>query len=81
MNNFMKFLKKINIRLEDAPFTESESNTEVSKETKDRIVFESDYIIENFHFYIFSFKMLDFHFIVDLPITCHYLKNIFMIQQ
>ena len=63
----MKFLKKINIRLEDIPFEESESNTEVSKETKERIVFESDYAIENFHFYIFSFKMLDAHFIVDLP--------------
>ena len=67
MNNFMKFLKKINIRLEDVPFKESETNTEVNKETKERIVFESDYTIENFHFYIFSFKMLDAHFILDLP--------------
>ena len=67
MNNFMKFLKKINVNFEDIPFEESESNTEVSKETKERVVFESDYTIENFHFYIFSFKMLDAHFIVDLP--------------
>ena len=63
----MKFLKKINVNFEDIPFEESESNTEVSKETKERVVFESDYTIENFHFYIFSFKMLDAHFIVDLP--------------
>ena len=69
MTNFRKFLKKININLDAIPVNEkvNECDEKTEKETNERILFKSNYTIENFHFYIVTFKVLDINVIVNLP--------------
>ena len=64
MNNFKIFLEKLNIDLEKV--TSEENKNTIQQELKDKILWESNYIIDNFHFYMFTFKILNTSYIKKL---------------